>query len=143
MSKKFVLHKTAAHDTYDKSAPGSSLPIHRWRQLRLQLRRWWERLRRLRRRAPRRLRLCESLPLGERRFVAVVEFERSRFLVGGTTSSLVLLAHLENSQSIDDGRHENGWDENSKKNEKKLKQAKDETAPLNQSATEVPGGLQP
>jgi hypothetical protein len=48
----------------------------------------------LSRRKPRRLRLCESLPLGERRFVAVVEFERSRFLVGGTSGSLVLLARL-------------------------------------------------
>ncbi|HTW57920.1 MAG TPA: flagellar biosynthetic protein FliO [Terriglobales bacterium] len=48
----------------------------------------------LNRRAPRRLRLCESLPLGERRFVAVVEFEGSRFLLGGTASSLVLLARL-------------------------------------------------
>jgi flagellar biogenesis protein FliO len=49
-------------------------------------------------RAPRRLRLCESLPLGERRFVAVVEFERSRFLVGGTSGSLVLLATLGNER---------------------------------------------
>jgi Flagellar biosynthesis protein, FliO len=48
-------------------------------------------------RAPRRLRLCESLPLGERRFVAVVEFESSRFLVGGTSASLVLLARLQDA----------------------------------------------
>jgi hypothetical protein len=48
------------------------------------------------RRTPRRLLLCESLPLGERRFVAVVEFERARFLVGGTSASLVLLARLGN-----------------------------------------------
>lgn len=54
----------------------------------------WERVLRLSRRAPRRLRLCESLPLGERRFVAVVEFDRARFLVGGTPSSLVLLSRL-------------------------------------------------
>ena len=52
----------------------------------------WFRILRFSRRAPRRLRLCESLPLGERRFVAVVEFERSRFLLGGTSASLVLLA---------------------------------------------------
>ena len=54
----------------------------------------WERVLRLGRRKARRLRLCESLPLGERRFVAVVEFDRERFLVGGTPSSLVLLARL-------------------------------------------------
>jgi flagellar biogenesis protein FliO len=54
----------------------------------------WQRVLRLSRRRPRRLRLCESLPLGERRFVAVVEFDRARFLVGGTPSSLVLLSRL-------------------------------------------------
>lgn len=48
-------------------------------------------------RKPKGLRLCESLPLGDRRFVAVVEYEKSRFLLGGTASSLVLLARLENS----------------------------------------------
>jgi flagellar biogenesis protein FliO len=46
-------------------------------------------------RPARRLRLCESLGLGDRRFVAVVEFDQARFLVGGTSSSLVLLAKLE------------------------------------------------
>jgi len=55
---------------------------------------FWQRVLRLNRRSPRRLRLCESLPLGERRFVAVVEFDRARFLVGGTPSSLVLLSRL-------------------------------------------------
>jgi flagellar biogenesis protein FliO len=60
----------------------------------------WERIVRLGRRAPRRLRLAESLPLGERRFVAVVEFENSRFLLGGTSSSLVLLARLEPGHAI-------------------------------------------
>jgi flagellar biogenesis protein FliO len=61
---------------------------------------WWSRTRsvlgRMTRMAgrPRRLHLEESLPLGERRFVAVIEFEQSRFLIGGTPSSLVLLAHL-------------------------------------------------
>src|SRR5580700_9505503 len=54
----------------------------------------WQRDLRLSRRRPRRLRLCESLPLGERRFVAVVEFDQARFLVGGTPSSLVLLSRL-------------------------------------------------
>ncbi|HTS36819.1 MAG TPA: flagellar biosynthetic protein FliO [Candidatus Solibacter sp.] len=46
-------------------------------------------------RSPRRLKLCETLALGERRFVAVVEFEQARFLVGGTAGSLVLLARLD------------------------------------------------
>jgi len=43
---------------------------------------------------PRRLRLCESLSLGEKRFVAVIEFETERFLVGGGAASVNLLARL-------------------------------------------------
>jgi hypothetical protein len=64
----------------------------------------WQGFQRLSRRPPRRLRLCESLPLGERRFVAVVEFERARFLVGGTSASLVLLERLGNAELEDNGR---------------------------------------
>jgi Flagellar biosynthesis protein, FliO len=56
---------------------------------------WWRRITRLGGSAPRRLRLTETLPLGERRFVAVLEFDGSRFLLGGTASSLVLLARLD------------------------------------------------
>jgi flagellar biogenesis protein FliO len=58
----------------------------------------WNRARRVIRHAPKRLRLCESLPLGERRFVAVVEFEGVRFLLGGTATSLVLLSRLAKSR---------------------------------------------
>jgi flagellar biogenesis protein FliO len=54
----------------------------------------WRQIVRAGRGRPRSLRLCESLPLGDRRFVAVVQFEQSRFLVGGTSSSLVLLARI-------------------------------------------------
>jgi len=64
---------------------------------------FWERVLRLGRRAPRRLRLCESLPLGERRFVAVVEFEAERFLLGGTPSSMVLLSRLADCRNQEDG----------------------------------------
>jgi flagellar biogenesis protein FliO len=55
----------------------------------------WQRVSRVTHRQPRGLRLCESLSLGERRFVAVVEFESARFLLGGTSGSLVLLTKLE------------------------------------------------
>jgi len=54
----------------------------------------WQNLLRAGRRAPRRLRLCESLALGERRFVAVIEYGQTRFLLGGTGSSLTVLARL-------------------------------------------------
>ena len=57
----------------------------------------WKRVLLLGRRPPRRLRLCESLALGERRFVAVVAFEQARFLVGGTPSALVLLSRLSDA----------------------------------------------
>jgi len=76
------------------AARAPQMPAMAWR---LRLAALWERVLRLGRRPPKRLRLCESLPLGERRFVAVVEFEDARFLVGGTAASLVLLAHLPNA----------------------------------------------
>ncbi len=63
---------------------------------------WWERLLRFGRRSPKRLRLCESLALGDRRFVAVVEFDCARFLVGGTPSSLVLLSQLADAEEQSD-----------------------------------------
>jgi flagellar biogenesis protein FliO len=45
-------------------------------------------------RRPRRLRLCESLSLGEKRLVAVVEYEGQRFLLGATAESVSLLQAL-------------------------------------------------
>jgi hypothetical protein len=40
----------------------------------------------------------------ERRFVAVLEFEQTRFLIGGTASSLVLLSRLEDEPGLGPGR---------------------------------------
>jgi flagellar biogenesis protein FliO len=51
-------------------------------------------------RKPRRLRVCETLSLGDRRFLAVIEFDRQEFLVGGTGSSLELLARLHEGRVI-------------------------------------------
>jgi flagellar biogenesis protein FliO len=51
-------------------------------------------------RKARRLRLCETLPLGERRFLAVIEFDRQEFLVGGAGNSLTLLARLHEGTVI-------------------------------------------
>jgi flagellar biogenesis protein FliO len=42
----------------------------------------------------RQLRLCENLPLGERRFLSLVECGRQKFLLGGCVNSLVVLAEL-------------------------------------------------
>jgi hypothetical protein len=46
------------------------------------------------RRAPKTLVVNETAPLGDRRFVAVVQFERQRFLIGSSPSSVTLLAPL-------------------------------------------------
>jgi flagellar biogenesis protein FliO len=40
----------------------------------------------------------ETASLGERRFVAVVQFERQRFLIGGSPSSVSLLAQLPDDE---------------------------------------------
>jgi flagellar biogenesis protein FliO len=46
----------------------------------------------------RRLRLCESLSLGEKRLIAVVEFEDQRFLVAATSENITLLQSLGTSR---------------------------------------------
>ncbi len=61
---------------------------------------WWTKAAswfssRLRASTPRRLRLRETVALGEKRFVAVVEFERRRFLIGGAANSVNLLTELQ------------------------------------------------
>jgi flagellar biogenesis protein FliO len=43
---------------------------------------------------PRSLALRESLSLGERRFVAVIECDGQRFLVGGGSQNVQLIARL-------------------------------------------------
>ena len=42
----------------------------------------------------RALRLCETLSLGEKRFVAVVECDNQRFLLAGTQQNISLLQSL-------------------------------------------------
>jgi flagellar biogenesis protein FliO len=63
---------------------------------------WWQRfwsaLPALRvRKAPRQLRLCESVSLGEKRVVAVIQYQTQRFLIGGSAQSVSLLARLGES----------------------------------------------
>jgi flagellar biogenesis protein FliO len=55
-----------------------------------------------RRRSARRLRLSETLSLGEKRFLAVVQFQQQEFLVGGTGSSIALLARLNGPEAPGD-----------------------------------------
>lgn len=49
-----------------------------------------------------RLRVCESVSLGEKRFVAVIQVDGEQFLVGGSSSSISTLAHLERRQEFAD-----------------------------------------
>jgi flagellar biogenesis protein FliO len=43
--------------------------------------------------------LSETLSLGEKRFLAVVQFQQQEFLVGGTGSSIALLAKLNGPEA--------------------------------------------
>ncbi len=60
---------------------------------------WWQRvLLALRRRGlgarTRRLRLCETLSLGDRRFVALIQVDRREYLIGASSTQVQLLAQL-------------------------------------------------
>lgn len=51
----------------------------------------------------------ETAALGDRRFVCVIQFERQRFLVGSSPSSVTLLAQLpDESPSGEDSKKESG-----------------------------------
>jgi flagellar biogenesis protein FliO len=43
------------------------------------------------------LRLVETLSLGDKRFVSIVKVDGEQFLLGGSASSLILLAKLDGS----------------------------------------------
>lgn len=45
-------------------------------------------------RRERRLRVCEMLSLGEKRFVAVIEYGQQKFLLAGTPQNISLLQRL-------------------------------------------------
>ena len=44
-----------------------------------------------------RLKVCETVSLGEKRFVAVIQIDDQQFLLGGASGSVSLLAQLEQS----------------------------------------------
>src|SRR5271167_560900 len=54
------------------------------------------------RRKPKTLSVRETAALGDRRFVSVIQFERQRFLIGSSPSSVTLLAQLP-AESAGDG----------------------------------------
>jgi flagellar biogenesis protein FliO len=73
------------------------------------LRRWFGHIR-IRRRE-RALRLGETVSLGEKRLVAVLEFEQQRFLIGVTNQSITLLRGLPGAASpAQEAPHPQGMD---------------------------------
>src|SRR5258705_11713720 len=50
--------------------------------------------------ARRNLRVCENVSLGDKRFVAVVQVDQERFLIGGSSSSVSLLARLPEAKAF-------------------------------------------
>ena len=56
-------------------------------------------------RSHRRLRVCESISLGDKRLVAVVECEHRLFLIGATAHHISLLQALDGGKSIDPELH--------------------------------------
>jgi hypothetical protein len=49
--------------------------------------------------AKKRLRICETISLGEKRFVALVEVDGEQFLLGGASGSVTPIARLETPKS--------------------------------------------
>lgn len=50
--------------------------------------------------ATKRLRVVETVTLGEKRFVSIVSVEGREFLIGGGTSGVALLAALGSAQEL-------------------------------------------
>jgi flagellar biogenesis protein FliO len=50
--------------------------------------------------ARKNLKVCENVSLGEKRFVAVIQIDDERFLIGGSSSSVSLLTRLQEGKSF-------------------------------------------
>jgi len=61
-------------------------------------------------RREKRLRLCEMLSLGEKRFVAVVEYGSEKFLLAGTPRNISLLKKFKLKNEFRDGAPHSGSD---------------------------------
>jgi Flagellar biosynthesis protein, FliO len=74
----------------------TSEPIHVWAAL-LRVWKWLTRCSRgvLVRGVSRRLKVAETVSLGEKRFISILQVDGEQFLVGGSASNVVLLARLE------------------------------------------------
>ncbi len=54
------------------------------------------------RQTKKRLKVCETVSLGDKRFVAVIQVDEEQFLVGGAAGSVAALARLESSEGFPD-----------------------------------------
>lgn len=50
--------------------------------------------------ARKNLRVCENISLGDKRFVAVVQVDGERFLIGGSSNSVSLLTRLQQDKAF-------------------------------------------
>lgn len=50
--------------------------------------------------ARKNLRVCENISLGEKRFVAIVQVDDERFLIGGSSGSVSLLTRLQEAKTF-------------------------------------------
>ena|ERR1700730_2781751 len=61
------------------------------------------------RRRVRSLRVCETLSLGERRCLMVVQFEGRRFLIGATNQSISLVERLDDRRPASPEPEDSSW----------------------------------
>ena len=96
---KFRIKQQASQIEGKREAPDSVLSAPRSGS---GIRRVWHSIERLvqTHQARKRLRLCETISLGEKRFIAVVQVDGKQLLVGGATNGLSVLANLESSSTF-------------------------------------------
>jgi flagellar biogenesis protein FliO len=56
--------------------------------------------------ARKNLRVCETVSLGEKRFVAIVQVDEERFLIGGSSSAVSLLTRLQETKTFAAALHQ-------------------------------------
>ena len=89
-----AIEPSTADATSVSEADTSTAAIYR-RVLSVAQRAWqWLQTRRQWQLASRRLLLCETVSLGEKRFLAIVKVDGQQFLVGGAAASVSMLAQL-------------------------------------------------
>ena len=62
----------------------------------------WMQARQVERSSDRRLRVAETVSLGEKRFVAVVQVDGRHFLLAGGPANIALLAQLDTNEPFED-----------------------------------------